>query len=142
MPLIQVGVPKGTLCEENQAVLMKKISDSVLKSEGARIGDSDAEALVWAYCNEIPKDSCYIGGKVVDKHPIYITITAPKNAIPCNAKEVLTQEIQIAVTEAIGEFEGRLNYWLLFIDTVDDAWGAAGQLFSLSQIQSVMNIET
>ena len=141
MPLIQVGVPEGAMCEEKQNVFMKKISDSVLKSEGARVGDPDAEALIWAYCNEIPKNSCYIGGKIVDKHPIYITITAPKNAISDSAKENLTQEVQSAVNDAIGEFEGRLNYWLLFIDTVDDAWGAAGQLFTLPQIQSVMNIK-
>ena len=141
MPLIQVGVAQGTMCEDKKSNFMKKISDSVLKSEGAKIGDPEAEALIWAYWNDIPKESCYIGGKVVDKQPIYITITAPKNAIPSGSKTVLTQEIQDAVNEAIGEYEGRLNYWLLFIDTVDDAWGAAGNLFSLDQIQQVMNIK-
>jgi len=142
MPLIQVGAPKGAMCEDKQNTFMKKLSDAVMKSEGATIGDKDAESLVWAYYNEIQKNSCYLGGYIVDKQPIYITITSPVNAISTEAKKVLTKEVQEMVNEAIGEYEGRLNYWLLFLDTeADDTWGAGGDLFTLNQIQQVMNIK-
>ena len=142
MPLIQVGAPKGAMCKEKQNTFMKKLSDAVMKSEGATIGDKGAESLTWAYYNEIEKESCYLGGNIIDKQPIYITVTTPQDAISVESKKVLTQEVKLMVDDAIGEYDDRLNYWLIFLNAdADDTWGAAGQLFTLSQIKSVMSIE-
>lgn len=141
MPLIQVGAPKGAMSKEKQDVFMKKLSDNVIKSEGATIGDAGANSSVWAYYDEIDASSCYLGGVVVVKQPLYIKVTTPKGAISKENRKILSEEVQEMVNEAIGAFEGRLNYWLIFMEADGDVWGADGDLFSLDQIKQVMNID-
>jgi len=141
MPLIQVGAPKGAMNKEKQDVFMKKLSDKVLESEGAVIGYRPAHALVWAYYNEIEKASCYIGGFNVEKQPIYIKLTTPKGSISLEKRKKLSAEVQGIVNDAIGSYDGKLNYWLIFMEADKDTWGAAGDIFTLEEIQGIMNIK-
>jgi hypothetical protein len=69
MPLIQVSAPQDTLDKREQDVLMSRLSNAVLKAENAPIDDSGAQSLVWAYYDEKPKASIYVGGENLEEPP-------------------------------------------------------------------------
>ena len=74
MPLIQVTAPQGALSKQDQDALISRLSDAVLRSEGASPGDPAAQALVWGFYHETPKGSCYVGGKTLDNAPLRIAV--------------------------------------------------------------------
>jgi phenylpyruvate tautomerase PptA (4-oxalocrotonate tautomerase family) len=66
MPMIHISAPEGALNKNDQESLVSRLSDAVLRSEGADPRDPAAQALVWAYCSELSSDQCYVGGKNLD----------------------------------------------------------------------------
>ena len=80
MPLVQVTAPIGALNKNDQDTLMSQLSNAVLKAEGAPIDYPGAQALVWAYYNELPEGACYVGGQNLEKAPLRLAVTTPEGA--------------------------------------------------------------
>lgn len=141
MPLIQVTAPQGALNKVNQDALMSRLSDAVLKAEGANTGDPAAQALVWAYYHERPHGACYVGGKNPEKAPLCIAVTTPEGALDDGARKALVAEIGAIVDNIVGPFEGRLNHWAMLHELNEGGWAGAGEIFGLAAIQAAMNIQ-
>ncbi len=141
MPLIQVIASRGTLSEKDQDRFISRISNAVLKSEGAPINDPGAQSLVWAYYDEKPAGNSYVGGKNLDKPPLVITVTTPEGALDSSTRKSLVEEIGQVVDDTIGPFEGRLNHWTMLHELNEGGWAGSGQIFPLAAIQAAMNIK-
>ena len=140
MPLIQVTAPQGALKKTDQDTLISRISDAVLKSEGASPSDPAAQALVWSFYHETPEGSCYVGGKNVDKAPLRIAVTTPEGALNDGTRKALVKEIGAIVDDLVGPFEGRLNHWAMLYELDEGGWAGAGQIVRFADIQGAMNI--
>ena len=141
MPLIQVFAPQGTLDKSQQDSLMTQLSNAVLTAEGAPIEDAGAQSLVWAYFNEQPKDSIYIGGKNITAPPLRIAVTTPQGALNEEGRHSLVAAVGKIVDDLIGVYEGRLNHWTNLYEIAEGSWGGGGQVFPLVGIQAAMNIK-
>lgn len=141
MPLIHVTASQGTLNKKDQDTLMSRISNAVLKSEGAPVNDPGAQSLVWAFYDEKPAGTCYVGGKNMDKPPLVIAVTTPEGALNSSTRKALVEEIGQVVDDIIGPFEGRLNHWTLLHELNEGGWAGSGQIFPLADIQAAMNIK-
>ncbi len=141
MPLIQVIAAKGALNRKDQDALVSRLSNAVLKSEGADTSDPAAQALVWAYYYERPDGACYVGGKSLEKAPLCIAVTTPEGALNDDTRQALVEEIAAIVDDIVGPFEGRLNHWAMLHELSEGRWGGAGKIFSLAGIQAAMNIQ-
>ncbi len=141
MPLIQVTAPQGALSKQDQDALISRLSDAVLRSEGASPGDPAAQALVWGFYHETPKGSCYVGGKTLDNAPLRIAVTTPQGALTAGARKALVKDIGEIVDDLVGSFEGRLNHWAMLYELDEGSWAGAGQIFRLADIQAAMNIK-
>lgn len=141
MPLIQVTASQGTLNKRDQDALMSRVSNAVLKSEGADIGDPAAQSLVWAHYHERPEGACYVGGENLEKTPICISVTTPEGALNDGARKALVKEIGTIVDGIVGPFEGRLNHWAMLHELDEGSWAGAGQIFHLAEIKAAMNIK-
>ena len=120
---------------------MSRLSNAVLKSEGAPIDDPGAQSLVWAYYDEQPADTIYVGGKNVEQPPLRISVTTPEGALHDATRKALVEEIGQIVDELVGPFEGRLNHWAMLYELNEGGWGGGGQIFPLAGIQAAMNIK-
>lgn len=141
MPLIQVSAAQGTLNKTEQDVLMSRLSNAVLKAENAPIDDSGAQSLVWAYYDEKPKGSVYVGGENLAEPPFRIAVTTPHGALVESSRQSLVKEIGEIVDDIVGAFEGRLNHWAMLYEIDEGSWAGGGQVFPLAGIQAAMNIK-
>jgi len=141
MPLIQVTAAQGTLNRTEQTSLMSRLSNAVLKAEGAPIADKGAQSLVWAYYDEKPTNTIYVGGTNIAEPPIRIDVTTPQGALNESTRHSLVDEIGQITDEFVGPFEGRLNHWAMLYEVNEGSWAGGGQVFPLVGIQSAMNIK-
>ncbi|MCW5699869.1 MAG: hypothetical protein KIT00_08515 [Rhodospirillales bacterium] len=141
MPLIQVTAPKGALNKKDQDALMSRLSNAVLKTEGASVDDPGARALVWAYYQEQPDETVYVGGETVEKAPLCIAVTTPQGALNADGREELAAAIGSIVDEFVGPFDDRLNHWAMLYEVDEGSWAGGGQIFPLAGIQAAMNIK-
>lgn len=141
MPLIQVSATEGALDENDQAILMKRLSDAVLKAERAPIEDAGAQSLVWAYYHELPPKGVFVGGENLDKSPLRIAVTTPEGALNEKTRTELVEEIGVIADDLLGAFEGRLNHWAMLYELDEGSWAGGGQIFPLAGIQAAMNIK-
>ena len=142
MPLVEVTAPQGTLNKKDQGTLMSRLSNAVLKAERAPTDYTGAQALVWAYYNELPGGACYVGGENLEKMPLRIAVTTPEGALNDGTRKSLVEEIGAIVDEIVGPFEGRLNHWAMLYELDEGSWAGGGQVFRLADIQAAMNVKT
>ena len=141
MPLIQVEAPANTLTKTEQDRLIAQLSNAVLKAEGAPIDDAGAQSLVWAYYNEQPEGSVYVGSKNLPQPPLRIAVTTPEGALHEATRHSLVAEIGRIVDGVVGPFEDRLNHWSMLYEVSEGSWAGGGQIFPLAGIQAAMNIK-
>ena len=141
MPLIHVTAVQGAINNNDRDAFMVRISNAVLKSEGAPVNDPGAQSLVWAWYDEKPVGTSYVGGERLDKPPLVIAVTTPEGALNTATRKSLVEEIGQIVDETIGPFEGRLNHWTLLHELNEGGWAGSGQIFPLAAIQAAMNIK-
>ena len=141
MPLIHVTASQGTLGKKDQDTFMSRLSNAVLKSEGAPINDPGAQSLVWAFYVEKPEGASYVGGEVLDRSPLVISVTTPEGALNLLTRKTLVEEVGQIVDDIVGPFEGRLNHWTMLHELSEGSWAGSGQIFPLAAIQAAMNIK-
>jgi phenylpyruvate tautomerase PptA (4-oxalocrotonate tautomerase family) len=141
MPLIQITAPTGALNKTDRDALVSRISNAVLKAERAPVTDAGAQALAWATFQELPAGAVYIGGAVPDQPPLRVNITTPRGVLTTATREELAAEVGAIVDDVFGEFEGRLNHWIMLHEVAEGGWGGGGQIFPLAGIQDAMSIK-
>jgi phenylpyruvate tautomerase PptA (4-oxalocrotonate tautomerase family) len=141
MPLIQVSATQGSLNENEQALLMKRLSNAVLKAERAPIESEGAQSLVWAYFHELAKTAVYVGGENLNDTPLRIAVTTPEGALNAATRTELVEEISIIVDDILGPYPERLNHWAMLYELDEGSWAGGGQIFPLVGIQAAMDIK-
>ena len=61
MPLIHVNLPEGALDCESKSRMIKGLTDTVLRIEGAP-DTPEARSIAWLFVHEFKKDNCAVGG--------------------------------------------------------------------------------
>ena len=140
MPHIRIKAQEGTFEKATQDKFIAEISDAVLTAENASPTDAGAQSLTWAYFNEIPKGNVYIGKEILDTPPIIIEVSTPAGALNQESRVSLEKHINVIVADFVGEFDNRLNHWLLMDEISEGSWASAGIVFSLDDVKTAMNI--
>ncbi len=141
MPHIHVTAPEGALNKKDQDALMSRISNAVLTSERAPLEHAGAQSLVWAYYDELPSGSIYVGSENLDQAPFRIAVTTPEGALNSETRKELVEAIGSIVDDIVGSFEGRLNQWTMLYELAEGSWAGNGQIFPLAGIQAAMGIQ-
>ncbi|MBB1438978.1 hypothetical protein H5202_09880 [Shewanella sp. SG41-4] len=140
MPHIRITAQQGTFNTANQDNFVKEITNAVLIAENADPKDPAALSLAWVYFNERAKDSVYIGNEHLDTAPIVIQVTTPAGSLDQASRNKLEVNINSIINDYIGNYENRLNHWLLMDEIEEGGWASAGIIFSISDVKSAMNI--
>lgn len=140
MPHIRIKAQEGTFEKATQDKFVAEVSDAVLTAENASPTDAAAQSLTWAYFNEVPKGNVYIGKQVIDAPPVIIEVSTPEGALNKESRKSLETAINAIVKDFVGEFDNRLNHWLLMDEIAEGSWASAGIVFSLSDVKTAMHI--
>jgi len=140
MPHISIKAQAGTFEKSTQDKFVAQICDAVLTAENASPNDSGAKSLTWVHFNEFPKGNVYIGKEVIDSPPVVIEVTTPEGALNQQTRKSLEVSVNAIVADFIGEYDNRLNHWLLMTEIAEGSWASAGIVFSLKDVKAAMNI--
>lgn len=140
MPHIRIKAQQGTFEKATQDKFVAEVADAILTAENAPPSDAGAQSLTWTYFQEFPKGNIYIGKETIDTPPIVIELSTPEGALNQETRASLSTAINAIVKDFIGEFDGRLNHWLLIDEISEGSWASAGIIFSLDDVKTAMNI--
>jgi phenylpyruvate tautomerase PptA (4-oxalocrotonate tautomerase family) len=133
MPTITVTAPAGAVAPAARDKLMKRLSDTLLKYEGASLDSAAAQEIAWTYFAEAPAGQFYVGGKPSSAARLKIEVTTPEGQLDDVSRTQLAQAIETIVKAEVQSAAGH-GHWVLFHEIVDGHWAAAGRIFRRADI--------
>jgi phenylpyruvate tautomerase PptA (4-oxalocrotonate tautomerase family) len=134
--MIDVTLPDGALSEEQRGALAERLTNTILKWEGAaEIPFSRQITLV--YFDERPAGSIYVAGEQAIDPRYRVLVTIPEGSIREDGRKAgLVEEITRDVLEVDGTVgdEAALRVWVFIHEVPDGHWAGAGRIFRLRDI--------
>lgn len=141
MPMIELTLPKDSLSKEKTAELVDRLTQTLLRWEGAPQGSKAAQEVSWGYVNWV--DEVNVGGRPANKPRYRIITTVPQGALRNDeVKNGLVAEVTRAVVEAEGSSEdpaAAARVWCIIKEVTDGNWGGDGRIFRLRDIAALVH---
>jgi phenylpyruvate tautomerase PptA (4-oxalocrotonate tautomerase family) len=139
MPMIDLTVPRGTLREDAREELMGQLSRTLLKWEGAKPGDKNAESIAWTFAHE--PELVTVAHEPAREPRYRVGVGVPEGTLGAEEKEGLVAEITQQVLRAESPdkepaFEDATRVWVIINEITDGNWGGAGRIFRLADIMA------
>ena len=136
MPMIDVTLPEGALSEEQRNALGERLTNTILKWEGAAEIPFSRQITV-VYFDERPAGSIYVAGEPETQPRYRVLITIPEGSIKDDERKAgLVDEVTRDVLEVDGTGDETASFrvWVFIHEVPDGHWGGAGQIFRLRDI--------
>jgi phenylpyruvate tautomerase PptA (4-oxalocrotonate tautomerase family) len=137
MPMIDLTVPRGVLTDEAKASLLRTLTRTVLKWEGAEPGNAAAESIAWAFLHEPALVT--VAGRAVSEPRYRVVVGVPQATLDDEAKRSVVAEVTEQVLRA--EHNGaqpaagdEWRVWVIIDEVADGHWGGAGRIFRLADV--------
>ncbi|HEX6714951.1 MAG TPA: tautomerase family protein [Thermoleophilaceae bacterium] len=134
--MIDVTLPEGSLSEEQRNALGERLTNTILKWEGAaEIPFSRQITLV--YFDERPAGSVYVAGEQAAEPRYRVLVTIPEGSIKDDERKAgLVEEVtrDILDVEGAAGDEAALRVWVFIHEVPDGHWAGAGHIFRLRDI--------
>lgn len=138
MPMINLTAPAGALSPAACDTLVKRLTDCLLKWEGAPADSAAAQAIAWVYVSETPDGCFYVGGVNPSEPRFRIEVTTPEGALDDDSRAGLVKDIAGILEAVVGAPAAGLNHWVLMREIKDGGWGAAGRIFRHKDIKAIV----
>ena len=136
MPMIDVTLPEGALSEEQRNALGTRLTNTILKWEGAAEIPFSRQITV-VYFDERPAASVYVAGEQETQPRYRVLITIPEGSIKEDERKAgLVEEVTRDVLEVDGSDDETASFrvWVFIHEVPDGHWAGAGQIFRLRDI--------
>ena len=136
MPLIDVTLPEGALTEEQRNALGERLTNTVLKWEGAADIPFSRQITV-VYFDERPAGSIYVAGAQETEPRYRVLVTIPEGSITDDERKAgMVEEMTRDVVEVDGSEDETASFrvWVFIHEVPDGHWAGAGQIFRLRDI--------
>jgi phenylpyruvate tautomerase PptA (4-oxalocrotonate tautomerase family) len=143
MPMMELTYPAGALTPEARAEVVEKLTDALLRHEGATVNRM-THGLSWVFVHEAPEGHVNVGGKPVVR-PVYrLMVTVPQGTLlqgPGPVGQTSRRGLFREATEIILNGEGTeyndqeaLRVYILVREIEDGYWGGGGQMVRMEDI--------
>ena len=136
MPMIDVTLPEGALSEEQRNALGERLTNTILKWEGAAEIPFSRQITV-VYFDERPAGSVYVAGEQETQTRYRVLITIPEGSIKEDERKAnLVEEVTRDILEVDGTDDESASFrvWVFIHEVPDGHWAGAGQIFRLRDI--------
>jgi phenylpyruvate tautomerase PptA (4-oxalocrotonate tautomerase family) len=136
VPMIDVTLPEGALSEEQRNALGERLTNTILKWEGAAEIPFSRQITV-VYFDERAPGSVYVAGEQETQPRYRVLITIPEGSIKEDERKAgLVEEVTRDVLEVGGDTSNEASFrvWVFIHEVPDGHWGGAGQIFRLRDI--------
>jgi phenylpyruvate tautomerase PptA (4-oxalocrotonate tautomerase family) len=137
MPMIDLTLPRGALTDDAKSELMAQLSRTLLKWEGAKPGDKNAESIAWTFVHE--PELITVAHAPAQEPRYRVVIGVPEGTLGDEQKEGLVAEVTEQVIRAENPDrepapQDTFRVWVLINEITDGNWGGAGRIFRLADI--------
>jgi phenylpyruvate tautomerase PptA (4-oxalocrotonate tautomerase family) len=139
MPMIDLTVPRGTLSQGTKEELMGTLSRTLLRWEGAKPGDTNAESIAWTFLHE--PDLVTVAHEPTETPRYRVIVGVPDGTLGDEEKAGLVAEVTKEVLKAESpdkepSLADSTRVWVIINEITDGNWGGAGRIFRLADIMA------
>jgi phenylpyruvate tautomerase PptA (4-oxalocrotonate tautomerase family) len=134
MPRLDAYIPEGALSDEAENQLLSKLTDILLRNEGADPADPAARSIAFVWLHRPAK--MFVAGEPAEEPRYRFEPRVPQGQFDDERRQSMVAEITEAVLDAEdGAYERNpLRVWVFPYEVPEGTWGAAGRIFRLADI--------
>lgn len=134
MPMLDAHIPTGALAAEAERDLLEKLTDLLIRHEGADPSNETVRSIAWVFVQR--PETVYVGGSPAEAPRYRFIASVPEGQFNAERRQALVAEITEAVLDAEQGAHPRdpMRVWVFTPEVPDGTWGAAGRVVTLADI--------
>jgi phenylpyruvate tautomerase PptA (4-oxalocrotonate tautomerase family) len=134
MPMLDAYIPEGALAPEAERELMSKLTDTLLRNEGADPSNPLVRSIAWVFLHR--PQAVFVAGEPADAPRYRIVASVPEGQFNDERRRSMVHDVTEAVLDAEGGAHPRepQRVWVFPMEIPEGSWGAMGQIFGLADI--------
>jgi len=134
--MIDVTLPEGVLSEDQRNALGERLTNTILKWEGAAEIPFSRQITV-VYFDERPAGYVYVAGEQETQPRYRVLVTIPEGSIKEDERKAgLVEDVTRDILEVDGAADDAASFrvWVFIHEVPDGHWAGAGRIFRLRDI--------
>jgi len=134
MPQLDAYIPAGALTRDAEDDLMAKVTDLLIRHEGADPTNQTVRSIAWVFLHR--PETVYVGGRPAEVPRYRFIASVPEGQFNAERRQAMTAEITEAVLDAEQGAHPRdpMRVWVFTLEVPDGAWGGGGNVVTLADI--------
>lgn len=134
MPMLDAYIPEGALPAEAEEKLLSKLTDILIRHEGADPSNPAVRSIAWVFLHR--PEAVFVAGERAEVPRYKIVTSVPEGQFDDERREAMVAAVTDAVLDAEDGAHERdpMRVWVFPTEIPDGTWGAAGRIFHLADI--------
>jgi phenylpyruvate tautomerase PptA (4-oxalocrotonate tautomerase family) len=134
MPMLDAFIPEGALTPEAERTLLSRLTDILLRNEGADPTNPRARRLAWVFLHR--PASVFVAGEHAMEPRYRIVASVPEGQFDADRRATMVREVTDAVlaAEAGAYPPDPHRVWVFATEVPEGTWGAEGRINTLADI--------
>jgi phenylpyruvate tautomerase PptA (4-oxalocrotonate tautomerase family) len=134
MPQLDAYIPAGALSPDAEADLAAKLTDLLIRHEGADPTNATVRSIAWVFVHR--PETVYVGGAPAAAPRYRFIASVPEGQFNEERRQAMTEGITEAVLDAEGGAHPRdpMRVWVFTLEVPEGAWGGGGRVVRLADI--------
>lgn len=134
MPMLDAYIPADALSPEAESELLSKLTDILLRNEGADPSNPAVRSIAWVFVHR--PETVYVAGAPADAPRYRFVASVPEGQFDDERRKAMVQEVTDAVLDAERGAHERdpMRVWVFASEIPEGTWGGAGRIHKLADI--------
>lgn len=133
MPMLDVFIPEGAIAPAAEQELIAKLTDLLLRHEGADPANEQARKIAWVFLH---RPQVFVAGAPEQEPHYRIFASVPEGQYDEERRQAMTEEATEAVLDAEEGAHPRdpMRVWVFTQEIPEGTWGGGGRVVGLADI--------
>ena len=134
MPQLDAYIPAGALTPDAERDLMAKLTDMLIRNEGADPTNETVRSIAWLFVHR--PETVYVAGKPAEAPRYRFIASVPEGQFNPERRQAMVTDITEAVLDAEqGRYDrDPMRVWVFALEVPEGTWGGAGRIVGLADI--------
>ena len=134
MPQLDAYIPAGALSADAERDLMAKLTDLLIRHEGADPTNETVRSIAWVFVHR--PETVYVGGAPAEEPRYRFVTSVPEGQFNAERRLAMTEGITEAVLDAENGAYARdpMRVWVFTLEVPEGTWGGGGRVVGLADI--------
>jgi phenylpyruvate tautomerase PptA (4-oxalocrotonate tautomerase family) len=134
MPQLDAYIPAGALTPDAERDLMAKLTDLLIRNEGADPTNDTVRSIAWLFVHR--PETVYVAGKPAEAPRYRFVASVPEGQFNPERRQAMVTDVTEAVLDAEqGKYDrDPMRVWVFALEVPEGTWGGAGRIVGLADI--------